>query len=174
MVYRGERLKVGVHNQVLWVGAEAYPVHNIARARTIVLRPRRGRAVFRFLGYVVLWIVLGFAGAVAINNFDLPWRDANLLSGLPFIVGALILINLIALIRTLATRTLYALDIETSGSPHTALVSEREDQLTMIMMNIMDAINNPHLSYGPVSVQQINAEKIGMIGDHGHIGAINM
>ena len=173
MVNRRET-PVRVDNQVLWIGAQAYPVHNIARAQTVALKPRRGRAVFRFLGFVLLWIVLAIAATFAINSSALATQGAGQLSALPFIVaGALILISFIALIRTLATQTLYALVIETSGQPHSALVTEDVVRLREIVKNVMDAINNPQVSYGPVTVNNIKSDRIGNIGDHAHIGTMN-
>jgi hypothetical protein len=178
MVDRSETLEVEVRNQILWVGAEAYPVHNIARAQTIALTPRRGRAVFRFVGYVLLWIILGLGAAAAIDSSEFSWLDPNLLSVVPAIVGVLILISLIALIRTLARPTLYALVIETSGNPHTALVTKNEHQLRMFVQKIMAAINNPKVEYGPIYVKhfggvQVSGGKVGNIGDHGQVGSMS-
>jgi len=162
MAHRRETLNVAVENQILWIGAEAYPVRNIARAHTITITPERGKAVLRFFGYSVLWIALAVAAAIAMDD------------SLPFIVaGVLILISLIVMIRRLATRSLYALIIETSGSPHAALVMDHEAPLHVIVRNITDAINNPHASYGPVTVQNIKVGKAGIIGDHGRIDTMN-
>lgn len=175
MVNRQETLTVAVKKQVLWVGAEAYPVSNIARAQTIELQPRRARAVFRFLGLAVLWTALAVAAVFGIDRLGEAAPGVDGFTGVPLIVGGiLILINLVGLIRTLARRTLYALVIETSGSPHSALITRDEEQLKLIVRKIMDAINNPQVSYGPISVQNYQVEKVGIIGDHGTIRSANM
>lgn len=176
MVSRRETIEVSVRDQILWVGAEAYPVHNIARAQTIALRPQNNRAVVRFLGYALLWIVLGLVAAVNANDSGFP------VSVVPVIVGALILINSIGLLRALKTPTFYALVIETSGSPRAALITKDEGQLMMFVRAIMEAINNPKVNVGPFNIENfhlgdkhvdVRGGKVGIIGDHGQIGKIN-
>jgi hypothetical protein len=44
--YKRELIDVAVSRQVLWVGSEAYPLQNIARAQTLRLVPNR-RAAWR-------------------------------------------------------------------------------------------------------------------------------
>src|SRR5437867_1223137 len=51
-----EAITIGVDKQILWIGGDSYPQHNIARARTATLVPRRGKAV-------LLWGVLAAGGA---------------------------------------------------------------------------------------------------------------
>jgi uncharacterized membrane protein YuzA (DUF378 family) len=168
-----QTVEVKVRNQVLWVGAEAYPVHNIARAQTVSYSPRRVRAVLRFLGLAVLWALLGFVvsalGGRSSDASQLVWA----------VVGLLVLINLVSLIRTLAAPTLYGLLVETSGHPHTALVTADLTQLREIVTSIMDAINNPHATSGPFHVENfhlgdrnvhVHGGKVGVIGDRGSIG----
>ena len=176
MVSRHEEIEVSVRDQILWVGTEAYPVHNITRAQTIALRPRRSRAVSRFLGYTVLWFFLGLLVAARANGSEFP------VSVVPVVVGALILINVILLLRALASATLYALVIETSGSPRAALITKNEGELRMFVGAVMDAINNPQVEVGPLNVENfhlgdkyvdVRGGKVGIIGDHGRIGKIN-
>jgi hypothetical protein len=177
MSNRRETLTVAVEKQVLWVGAEAYPVNNIARAQTIELKPGRARAVFGCLGLGLLWVALAAAAAFAIITLELDDDNPSLVRALPFIVAAgLILINFIGLVRKLARPTLYALIIETSGNPHAALVTADERLLRVIVKSIMGAINNPQVSYGPVSVTSYEIgkiEKLGNLGAHGNVGTMN-
>lgn len=164
--------EVSVRNQVLWIGGEAYPVHNIARAQTVVLTPRRGRAIARFLVLLVLWLGLGSV-ALRVTSSDVP---QEIVVGA---VGLLIMINLINLVRRLARPRLYALVIETSGSPRTALVLKDERQLRAVVDNVMNAIDNPSLTMPPMVIEnyvgsQVNVSggQVGIIGPGGYVGSL--
>jgi hypothetical protein len=133
MSYKSKVIDVAVRNQVLWIGGDAYPVRNIARARTVGLRPNRAAAVRRFLKAVVLWVLLAIGAAVA---------DAK---GVLLVV--LVIISTIRLIRVLSLKTFYALVIETAGTPHTALVSTDEGTLRELVGKIMDAMHDAAVTF---------------------------
>jgi len=65
---RNEIIEVRIGRQVLWVGAEAYPLQNIARAQTVKVVPNRAAAVGRYLTAVVFWVILGTAAVVAMKQ----------------------------------------------------------------------------------------------------------
>lgn len=67
MSERSGVIGVKVENQVLWVGREAYPVRNIARARVVRLTIRRAAAFGRFLGFALLWLVLGMGATLGLR-----------------------------------------------------------------------------------------------------------
>src|SRR5947208_1333284 len=54
------RLDLRVSKRILWIGAAVYPLQNIARVYTFVLRPKRKEAVLRFLRYTAVTLVVGF------------------------------------------------------------------------------------------------------------------
>ena len=58
MSYKREVINVRVSRRVLWVGAQAYPLQNIARAQTIKLVPKREAAVRHYVMAVILWVLL--------------------------------------------------------------------------------------------------------------------
>jgi hypothetical protein len=142
MSYKSSVVDVRVENQVLWIGGDAYPLQNIARARTVRLVPNRAAAVRRYLKAVVLWVLLGIGAAVA---------DAKGLHGVAVAVAvltvALVVLSTIRLIRALSTKTFYALVIETAGTAHTALVSTNQNLLRELVRKIMDAVNNPAVTF---------------------------
>jgi Family of unknown function (DUF6232) len=142
MSYKSKVTDVAVRDQVLWIGREAYPVQNIARARTAELKPNRAAAVRRYLSAVVFWVLLGIGAAVA---------DAQGLTGLGaaiiVLLVVLMIISTIRLIRMLSMRTFYALVIETAGTPHTALVSTDEGTLRELVGKIMEATRNPAITF---------------------------
>lgn len=142
MSYKREVIDIRVSQRILWVGAEAYPLHNIARAQTIKLVPKRGLALLKA---IVLWVVLGVAAAVVTG---LPgFGSVTLTSLMAVVVFVLIVVSTIRLIAVLSTRTLYALVIETAGTPYRALVSTDGNLVTQLVHRIMDAINNPQAEF---------------------------
>lgn len=137
-------MRVEVHQGILYIGGEAYPLHNIARVQTAELVPRRGRAVGNFVKQVLLWVALGVGGAVALRFAKLPGSDVETYTRYIAIGAvALTILSTIGLLVALARRTYYALVIETSGMPHTAVVSPDEAMLNRLVHQIMTAISHP-------------------------------
>ncbi|TDV55308.1 DUF6232 family protein [Actinophytocola oryzae] len=137
-------INIGVNQGVLWVGGEAYPLHNIARVQNVELVPRRGRAVGSFVKQVLLWAVLGAGGIAGLRFADLPSSDVETYTEYVAVaVGALVLVSTIGLLVALARRTYHALVIETSGTPHTAVISPDETVINGLVHQIMRAIGNP-------------------------------
>jgi hypothetical protein len=171
-VSKSEVIDVRVSQRILWVGGEAYPLHNIARAQTVKLVPRRGRAVGGFVKAVLLWVALGVGGVVALQFAEVPGSDQDTLAGY-MLIGALALIafSTVRLLVALARQTLYALVIETAGTPRTTVISPDEPLLNQLVHQIMAAINNPQAEfqqrvvnyYGGNHVTQHGANSIGMV-----------
>ena len=150
---RTELIDVEVRRRVLWVGAEAYPLQNIARAQTIELAPDRAAAFRRYLTAVVFCAILGVAAAIALNAAPRlnSGQGSNALHnaavGVLVLVVALFIISTIRLVMRWTRRTYYALLIETAGTPHRVLVSTNEKLLRKLVRDIMDAINNPDMNF---------------------------
>jgi hypothetical protein len=142
-------IEVKVERGVLWVGTEAYPLRNIARARTVRLVPNRAWAVRRFAGTAVLCVFLGIAGAVALqmanrqnsaNGYRLLHNGGNVAIA---VAVALAAISLVTLLVRVSRRTFYALVIDTAGTAHGVLVSTDYAKLDDLVHQIMEAIHNP-------------------------------
>jgi Flp pilus assembly protein TadB len=123
---------------VLWVGSEAYPLHNIARAQGLKITPgllETGKST------LVQACVATIIALIVIVVGHGPVR----------ILGVLFLaIVVIAMIVWLATRqqkSYYALIIETAGNPRTALVSTDRSVVSSLVFQIMDAISNPQAEF---------------------------
>ncbi len=168
---KSEVIDVRISRQVLWIGAEAYPLRNIARAQTIRLVPNRGAAVRRFLTVVVFLVLLGAAAAIAMKQSAQlsSVQSSNALHTAA--VGALVLalalfaISTIRLITVLSARTYYALVIETAGTPRRALVSTDGNQVAELVRQIMKAIHDPQIQFfQPVTNNHIG-DKIYQNGD---------
>lgn len=145
-----ETIEVGVHQRVLWIGAEAYPLRNIARVSTADVVHRKGAAVARFIGYSLFWVVLGVIALVVLfvtgvlqtdDQSDLAIKVAG---GL---VGLLILIRLVVLLSLLLRRGLWALIIETAGTSHRAVISADKHLINTLVREIVTAINDPSASF---------------------------
>jgi Family of unknown function (DUF6232) len=144
MARKPDVIEVGVSRRVLRIGAAAYPVQNIARAQTVTLVPRRGRAWRRFLLAVVLSMLLAAGAAVAANQATgLPSSGLTALHGAVVAAGALVVISTIRLMVNLSARTYYGLVIETAGTPRTALVSTSQREVAGLVNAIMAAIDDP-------------------------------
>ena len=97
---RSKVIEIGVNQRILWVGGEAYPLRNIARARTVKLV--RTGVVSAFVKAVLLWAVLGVGGVVAVHFAGMSKADADKLTGYVMIGAlALIVLSLLKLLVTL-------------------------------------------------------------------------
>ncbi|MFE2552981.1 DUF6232 family protein [Streptomyces sp. NPDC059355] len=144
---------VVVSRRVLWIGAEAYPLNNIARATTVSVDPPRGQAVARFLKSALTVIVLTVVALVVLPS---DYQDAA-------VVVALVLLALLVvqLGGVVLGKAYYALVIETAGTPNTALVTTDRDLVHELVRMIMEAIDNPQASFH----QQVT-NYIGQVGDN--------
>lgn len=167
MSYKRSDIQVRVSRKILWVGSEAYPLHNIARAQTIKLVPKRSAAVGSYLGSVIFCVALAVAaGVVAAKATGLPSAGLTALHGAQLAALVLFLLSTVRLIMRLSQRAFYALIIETAGTPRRALVSPRRDEVTRLVDMIMDAIDNPYAEF-KMTVESVHiGDKISMFGDH--------
>jgi hypothetical protein len=146
--YKREVIDVRVSRRVLWVGEAAYPLQNIARAQRVKLVPKRGAALRSYVKFVLLWMLLGAVAAIALSAAGLLRSGASTLAGLVIIaVPVLIVVRTIRLIGVLLPRKLYALIIETAGTPRAVLVSADENQVLELVRLIMDAIDNQRAEF---------------------------
>ena len=98
--YKLEVVNPRVSRRILWIGAEAFPLQNIARAWTIELVPHRAAAIGRYVMVVALWVFLGAVAAVA-------FKAVVVVVVVVVIVAlALIVISTITLIAALSRLTL--------------------------------------------------------------------
>ncbi|QNP72584.1 hypothetical protein IAG44_26260 [Streptomyces roseirectus] len=156
---------------ILWVGAEAYPLHNIARATTVRIRPRRMAALGQFLAYALLLVVVSGVITEAARHGELNNADSGAVTDLVLLLDAVIGgILVIRLVSVLVTPVYHALVIETAGTPYTALVSTDKTIVSRLVFQIMDAIDNPEAEF-QVSVENYHiGDKINMVGGHNNIG----
>lgn len=176
-----------VSKRLLWVGPAAYPLENIARVFTFVLRPRRKEALMLFSKRVALTLALAVGLTVLILLVDgVSSLGRGESSGGPFItlawlgtVGALIF-YLVELMQVLSARPHFVLAVETSG-PSTAMVTSHDpNHLIELVGRIAYAIDHPEAEF-TVRVEGISAspqiyhfgDNVNMYGGSGNVGIAN-
>ncbi|MFJ7211691.1 DUF6232 family protein [Amycolatopsis sp. NPDC098790] len=149
MSERSGVIGVKVENQVLWVGREAYPVRNIARARVVRLTIRRAAAFGRFLGFTLLWLVLGMGATLGLRaaRSQGVHLDKSLGQVVVIVTAVLIGISAVRLLYLLLRPALFALVIETAGNPYTALATTERHILDEIVHAIMAAVDDPRVVF---------------------------
>ncbi|QHC26449.1 DUF6232 family protein [Streptomyces sp. GS7] len=141
-------IDVKVSRRVLWVGADAYPMHNITRARRTVIPPRRGYEIWRFLKAVAGLVLVGTVVMVVVTvaaGDPAPGDPGSWLSPADVVAVAVLLLiiaGVVRLIRALIRPVLYALVLETSASENTVLVSADEERVIELVRQITGAIEN--------------------------------
>ncbi len=166
-----EVINVRVSRRILWVGAEAYPLHNIARATTVRIRPRRMDALGQFLGYGLILVIVSGVILSAASHGELADADAGVVSDLVLLLDCVLGFVLVArLVSVLVTPVYHALVIETAGTPYTALVSTDKSVVSRLVFQIMDAIDNPEAEF-QIQVENYHiGDKINMVGGNNNVG----
>lgn len=150
-------LEVHVTEKILWIGPDAYPVQNIARARVRDMVPLKQKSPWgTFLKSIVKWIVVIVIAAivVAVTHISEAWEALIWLIALIFIVIAAIKL-VVHLLRKKAV-TYYALTIETAGTAWDALVSDDRSVVEEILSKIIEAINGLPVDFQRVVNNFIN------------------
>jgi hypothetical protein len=166
-------INVEVSQGILWVGSEAYPLRNIARVQPVKLAPNRAAAFRGFLMAAAFCVLLIVAAAVATRAASrvssAPGYNVlhDVAEGAVALAAVLAVISAIRLIMRLWRRTVYALVIETAGTPRTALVTYDENLVFHLVRRITAAINNPQEKWGervPIINNNINVNAAGAKG----------
>jgi hypothetical protein len=133
-------VNVRITRRVLWIGGNAYPLQNVARAVTVKGNPNSinnrypmgclGALFGVFLTFMSLLLVWDKKPALAIGAWGL-------------VVG----IAVLQLIVRVVKGPVYSLVVETSGATSTVLTGRNKDCLDRIVWEIMSAIENPGAEY---------------------------
>ncbi|MFK8845195.1 DUF6232 family protein [Streptomyces sp. Ac-502] len=139
-------INVQVSRRVLWVGAAAYPLHNIACVTTVKLKPR----LWLILKRVGPWGFAACAAFMAVLLFSSGGRVALVeLVAPPVLAGvAVLVVSVLVRLIMAATRSgLHRLNIETAGAPYAVLTSPDKNLVAQISHAITDAIDNPQAEF---------------------------
>jgi hypothetical protein len=160
-----QTITVQVKDKVLWIGSDAYPVQNIARAQARKLIPgKRQSPVWPFVKTLARWLVVGIVASivVALAHLGSRWNAVVWLVVLVFIAFAVV-----RMIRDLRKRDIpyYSLLIETAGTPREALISDSEEVINTIIGEIMRAINGEPVDWRQ-PVNNFYGDFFNQFGDH--------
>ncbi|AJF69824.1 DUF6232 family protein [Streptomyces vietnamensis] len=177
-----------ISKRLLWVHGGAYPLENIVRVYTFVLRPRRGEAVARFLKrggitIAVLLILMYFADQSSPSSYDSYDSSSSELGGF---FGFAIFFTVALLIYFFGDMASVAfagshdvLAIETNGRS-TALVTGKREYLNQLVRSIAEAIDKPDAEFratvGTLAITNYGnyffGDSVNMYGGSGNTGVV--
>ncbi|SED06597.1 DUF6232 family protein [Streptomyces sp. TLI_105] len=177
-------LPLVISKRLLWVNGAAYPLENIVRVYTFVLRPRKVEAVRVFVKRVALTLLVALGislFAFLANGFSSgrePSAFAGFLLQISFlgVLGALIwaLVDMLAVVTASAHDVLA---IETNGRS-TAMVSGEPRYLNELVVRIASAIDKPDaeltVTVGALTISNPSnyyfGDAVNIYGGDGHTG----
>ncbi|GIJ48332.1 hypothetical protein Val02_52180 [Virgisporangium aliadipatigenens] len=142
MTHGSDKIQVRVHNRILWVGDDAYPLPNIASVRPKTIVPRRWAAVREFVVRVArpAGYIAGGTIVLACLGDKAPFA---LQLALALVSGIVLAPHVVRLVRRLRQPWLYALLIGV-GSGQTAFVINSDRAIVHdLMERIVHAVNHP-------------------------------
>ncbi|MFJ7261322.1 DUF6232 family protein [Streptomyces globosus] len=178
---KGRPLDLTVTRRLLWVGGAVYPLANIARVHTFVLRPRRKEAVLQWLRRtaVTLLAALGFTlfGAIA----EALTRGESGFGGVLAFVWIAAVAALVwfaaDMLAVVTASSHFTLGVETNGQS-TALATGDPAQLDEAVHRIAYAIEHPDTELR-LTVEQLSisnpsnyyfGDTVNMYGGNGNVG----
>ncbi|MFI8768594.1 DUF6232 family protein [Streptomyces sp. NPDC053792] len=177
-------LPLVISKRLLWVSGAAYPLENIVRVYTFVLRPRKAEAVRVFVKRVVLTLLvalgIGLFAALAkgFSSGQEPSAFADFLLQTSFlgVLGALIW-ALVDMLTVVTASSHDVLAIETNGRS-TAMVSGERRYLNELVVRIASAIDEPDaeltVSVGALTISNPSnyyfGDAVNIYGGDGHTG----
>ncbi|OLZ65159.1 hypothetical protein AV521_32885 [Streptomyces sp. IMTB 2501] len=178
------RLDLRVSKRILWIGAAVYPLHNIARVYSFVLRPKRKEALLRFLRYTAGTLAIGFIAMLpSVPSLTLGGggeQHSGVAGYVTFIWSAAVVAEIFFLVDMLSVLTAsphHVLAIETSGASTALVTSQDPRQLDQIVGQISYAIDHPDTEF-KVTVQSLTVspknyyfgDNVNMYGGSGNVG----
>ncbi|MFI6419566.1 DUF6232 family protein [Streptomyces sp. NPDC050842] len=179
-------LPLVISKRLLWVGGAAYPLENIVRVYTFVLRPRKAEAIGTFLKRIgltllALLLVLFFGSLASTFGGGADGDDLiGFLSGLSFLAIVFAVIWFTADMLVVVTASAhYVLAIETNGQS-TAMVSGDPRHLDGLVGQIAAAIDEPdanlNVVVGALSISNPSnyyfGDAVNIYGGSGHTGKV--
>ncbi|GGU78346.1 hypothetical protein GCM10010275_11350 [Streptomyces litmocidini] len=135
-----------ISKRLLWVHGGAYPLENIVRVYTFVLRPRRGDAFARFLkrgGFTLaLFLFLAYLSNPSSGGSDMEGSLGTVL----FVVGMVLVYYFGDMASVVFARSHHVLAVETNGRS-TALVTGKREHLNQLVRSIAEAIDEPDAEF---------------------------
>ncbi|MFI2203978.1 DUF6232 family protein [Streptomyces sp. NPDC020192] len=170
-----------VSKRILWIGAAVYPLHNIARVYTFVMRPKRKEAVLRFLRYTAGLLLIGFFAMVPGLIASSGGGDNSGAAGYVTVVWiaalGLEIYFIVELFSVLLASDHHVLAVETSGASTALVTSQNPQYLDQVVGQISYAIDHPDTEF-KVTVQSLHfspknyyfGDNVNMYGGSGNVG----
>ncbi|WP_225798996.1 DUF6232 family protein [Streptomyces sp. NK15101] len=175
-----------ISKRLLWVYGAAYPLENIVRVYTFVLRPRRAEAFGRFLKrggitLAVLLILMNFTDSSS-SSYEYGSDGSDLDDVLSFVLAcaALLLAYYFGVMASVVfARSHDVLAVETNGRS-TALVTGKREYLDRLVREIAEAIDKPNAEFqasvGTLAVTNYGnyyfGDAVNMYGGSGNTGMV--
>ncbi|MBT2446617.1 hypothetical protein J7F03_05880 [Streptomyces sp. ISL-43] len=171
--YGGSSVDLRVSNRLLWVGEAAYPLSNIVRVRTFVLKPDRGQILLDSLKWLAIAVVIVFALQAFMKEPDGESGGA----GFIIVVAAIALLSQLVFRLTRPDR--YAMTVETSGTAVAVVTLEQRAALRELVGHIVHAIEHPEAEFS-VRVERLEVDlrryhfgdNVNVTGGMGNIGTV--
>ncbi|WP_225831941.1 DUF6232 family protein [Streptomyces sp. NK08204] len=161
---------LSVGKRLLWVGEAAYPLHNVTRVHTFVLRPRRAEAVLDFLKWGGIAVV-AFAALRGMGN------DST--SGLEIVPFAVVVVFFARMMQVLTASDEHVLAVETASASTAVVTLADAGRLRQLVDDIVHAIEHPDAEL-QVLVQSVHVnpknyhfgDEVNMYGGLGNLGLV--
>ncbi|MFF8189487.1 DUF6232 family protein [Streptomyces bobili] len=133
--------------RLLWVGEAVYPLYNVARVHTFVLKPKRMEALSDFLKWAGI-TVLVFVVVQAVNDNSSSYNSQDDNAQVVWVLGVAVVLGLLFhTVKVWVSPDEHVLAVETS-SGSTALVTLPDPtQLRQLVLYIVHAIENPEAEF---------------------------
>ncbi|MFJ5221664.1 DUF6232 family protein [Streptomyces sp. NPDC088400] len=146
----GTSVELKVGRRLLWVGEAAYPLHNITRVHTLVLRPKRMEAFMSFLKWlgiiVVAFVLLQMVNANSASPYD-EQAGSDSASTLR-VLGIAVVIGLaLRLAKEWSAPSQHVLAVETSSASTALVTLPNPEQLRQLVRYLVNAIENPEAEF---------------------------
>ncbi|MEU2064115.1 DUF6232 family protein [Streptomyces sp. NPDC013455] len=174
-------IELRVSKRILWIGSAVYPLRNIARVYTFVLRPRRKEAVLRFLRYFAGTLVVAFIamlpGLPALALGDGDSGMAGYVGWVWFLGFAAVVYFFVDMMSVLTAPPQHVLAVETSGASTALVTSQDARYLDQLVGQISYALDHPDTEFR-VTVEQLTVsadhyyfgDNVNMYGGNGNTG----
>ncbi len=176
-------LELRVSKRILWIGRAVYPLANIARVYSFVLRPRRKEAVLRFLRYtsgtiaIAMLVMLPSLPALTLGGSDGQSGAAGYVVFVWLLAIGAGIFFLVDMIAVLTASPQYVLAVETSGASTALVTSPDPRYLDQLVEQLSYAIEHPDTEFR-VTVQSLTVspknyyfgDNVNMYGGSGNTG----
>ncbi|WKE70321.1 MULTISPECIES: DUF6232 family protein [unclassified Streptomyces] len=176
-------LDLRVSKRILWIGRAVYPLANIARVYSFVLRPRRKEAVLRFLRYsagtiaIAMLVMLPSLPALALGGSDGQSGAAGYVVLVWLLALGAEIFFLVDMLGVLTASPQHVLAVETSGASTALVTSPDPRYLDQLVDQLSYAIEHPDTEFR-VTVQSLTVsprnyyfgDNVNMYGGSGNTG----